>query len=235
MKNLQILYQDKYLIVINKPSGLLSVNYEGFKGKSALSLIENMMYKRGIYSKTHRPFPVHRLDKDTSGVMMFALSQEMQQKIMNTWHKMILERTYIAVAENPLNQKYYLTEKSGIIDDKITYNKKHIGYISKNNETTDGIVAKTHYTILNEGKHYSLFKLNLDTGRKNQIRIHLSNKKYPIAGDKNYHAKTNPFGRLALHARTLSFIHPVTKEKLTFEIPEDSTWEKLVTNNNIKS
>lgn len=194
-----------------------------------------MMYKRGIYSKTHRPFPVHRLDKDTSGVMMFALSQEIQQKIMNTWHKMILERTYIAVAENPLNQKHYLTEKSGIIDDKITYNKKHIGYISKNNETTDGIVAKTHYTILNEGKHYSLFKLNLDTGRKNQIRIHLSNKKYPIAGDKNYHAKTNPFGRLALHARSLSFIHPVTKEKLTFEIPEDSTWEKLVTNNNIKS
>lgn len=214
---------------------MLSVSYEGSHGKTALQIVENIMHKKGIWSKSHRPFAVHRLDKFTSGVMMFALSQDIQQKIMNSWHKIILDRTYIAVAENPINKNFYFTEKSGVIEDKIVYNKKHIGYVSKANNNSEGIIAKTHYEIILEGKHYTIFKLNLDTGRKNQIRIHLANKKYPIAGDKNYHAKTNPFGRLALHARTLSFIHPVTKEKLTFEIPEDSTWEKLVTNNNIKS
>ena len=188
------------------------------------------MHKKGTLTKTHRPFVVHRLDKDTSGVMMFALSKEMQEKIMNSWHKMILERTYVAVAENPFNKKYYLTQKEGIIQDKITYNKKHIGYVSKEDDK-NAITARTHYKILQEGKNFTLFQLDLDTGRKNQIRIHLSNIKYPIAGDENYRAKTNPLGRLALHARSLVFIHPVTKEKMKFEIPEDKSWLQLVNKN----
>ena len=227
INSIKILYQDEFIIIIEKPSGLLSVSYEGKHSKTALQQIENIMHKKGTLSKTHRPFAVHRLDKDTSGVMMFALSKEMQEKIMNSWHKIILERTYIAVAENPLNKKYYLTEKDGIIQDKISYNKKHFGYVSKE-EDKNSVTARTHYKILQEGKNYTLFQLDLDTGRKNQIRIHLSNKKYPIAGDENYHAKTNPFGRLALHAKNLVFIHPVTKEKMSFEIPEDNSWLQVV-------
>ena len=230
INSIKILYQDEFIIIIEKPSGLLSVSYEGNHSKTALQQIENIMHKKGTLSKTHRPFAVHRLDKDTSGVMMFALSKEMQEKIMNSWHKIILERTYIAVAENPLNKKYYLTEKDGIIQDKISYNKKHFGYVSKE-EDKNSVAARTHYKILQEGKNYTLFQLDLDTGRKNQIRIHLSNKKYPIAGDENYHAKTNPFGRLALHAKNLVFIHPVTKEKMKFEIPEDKSWLQLVNKN----
>ena len=230
INSIKILYQDEFIIIIEKPSGLLSVPYEGNHNKTALQQIENIMHKKGTFTKTHRPFVVHRLDKDTSGVMMFALSKEMQEKIMNSWHKIILERTYIAVAENPFNKKYYLTQKEGIIQDKITYNKKHFGYVSKE-EDKNSVTARTHYKILQEGKNYTLFQLDLDTGRKNQIRIHLSNKKYPIAGDENYHAKTNPLGRLALHARSLVFIHPVTKEKMKFEIPEDKSWLQLVNKN----
>lgn len=233
INSIKILYQDEFIIIIEKPSGLLSVSYEGNHSKTALQQIENIMHKKGTLSKTHRPFAVHRLDKDTSGVMMFALSKEMQEKIMNSWHKIILERTYIAVAENPLNKKYYLTEKDGIIQDKISYNKKHFGYVSKE-EDKKSVAARTHYKILQEGKNYTLFQLDLDTGRKNQIRIHLSNKKYPIAGDENYHAKTNPFGRLALHAKNLVFIHPVTKEKMSFEIPEDNSWLQVVNKNEAK-
>ena len=207
---------------------MLSVPYEGYHGKTAIQTIEHIMQKKGSWSKTHRPFSVHRLDKETSGVMMFALSQEMQQQIMNTWHKMILERTYVAVAENPKYKSDYFKQKSGIINDKIAYNKHHIGYIPKEDAKNESVVARTNYKILKEGKVYSFFELNLDTGRKNQIRVHLSGNKYPLAGDENYRAKTNPFGRLALHAKTLVFIHPVTKQKMTFEVPEDESWLKTV-------
>lgn len=227
---IEILYEDDNLMIIYKPSGLLSVPYSGNRSHTAQEVIENMMRKNGSYNSKHRPLPVHRLDRDTSGVMMFALNENSQQKIMDSWHQMVTERLYIAVAENPKNPHKYLP-KTGLIDEPLAYNAYNIAFVpekddSKNNFKT--VPARTEYRTIVRGKTHTLFELSLDTGKKNQIRAHLASKDYPLAGDKNYRAATNPFGRLCLHARTLEFVHPFTNKKMKFEIPEPKEWQEFV-------
>lgn len=222
-EKIQILYQDKDLAVILKPSGMLSVPYPGSKARTALDVLEKIMKNQGTWSKSHRPFTVHRLDRDTSGVMMFALNESIQHKIMADWHTMVTERLYHAVAENPRDVKKTLPD-SGLIDDRLAQNSHHIGYVPLKDDKAKSIEARTNYKIIERGSTHTLFELELDTGKKNQIRAHLANKGYPLAGDENYRAKTDPFKRLALHARSLKFIHPVTKEKLRFDIPEPQEW-----------
>lgn len=265
-ERIEVLYEDEWIAVIFKPSGMLSVPYPGSKAKTALAVLEQIMRKKGSWAKNHRPFTVHRLDRDTSGVMMFALSEAAQKKIMDSWHKMVTERLYRAVAENPSgrNAPKPLPD-SGLIDDELAYNAYNVGFVPKpgdkpsfskltkqavknhynkssseqsiyerNLTVKDGkaefktITARTHYKVILRGKTHTLFELSLDTGRKNQIRAHLASKGYPLAGDENYRAKTNPFGRLALHARTLEFDHPFTHEHLKFEVAEPAEWEKLI-------
>lgn len=234
--NLEILYEDEYVVVINKPSGLMSVPFEGFKGRTALSTLEQIMRKKGTWSKFHHPFAVHRLDRDTSGVMVFALNEKIQKSLMENWNENVIQRRYIAVAENPSQSKNSLSE-NGTIDAPLSFNSKnHSSYVSNKQNSNKihsekTVSAVTHYTILKRGKRYTLFQLELETGRKNQIRAHLSSIGYPLAGDSNYRAKTDPFGRLALHARSLEFFHPVTKEIMKFEVPEDSFWQKYVEKN----
>lgn len=226
----KILYEDKDLAVIYKPEGLLSVPYPGNTAKTALDLLEQIMRKKGTFSKTHRPFAVHRLDRETSGVMMFALSENAKKIIMDSWQKTVTKRIYRAVAENSKNP----LPDSGTISDSLAYNAYNIAFVPNKNskEKFKTVSAVTHYKIIQRGKSYTLFELNLETGRKNQIRCHLSSKGYIIAGDKNYNANTNPFSRLALHAKTLSFVHPFTNEHLSFEIPEPETWLSFVKNQN---
>lgn len=229
-EKLQILFEDENFIVIYKPNGLLSVPFLENKQKSAITTIENIMRKKGTYSKNHKPFAVHRLDRDTSGIMMFALNQKSQKIMMDNWQNLVTKRIYIALAENPKNPEYFLQD-SGIIDDKIAYNSKNFGFVPKiknNSKEFKTINAITNYKILLKGKTHTLFELDLQTGRKNQIRIHLSNKNYPIAGDFTYHAKTNPFNRLCLHAKSLEFTNPFTKQKLSFEIPEPKEWQNFI-------
>ena len=265
-EKIEVLYEDEWLCVIYKPDGILSVPYPGSKNRTALGLLEDIMRKKGSWSKNHRPFTVHRLDRDTSGVMMFALSESARKKIMDSWHKMVTERLYHALAENPCGKKAQPPlPDSGLIDDPLAYNAYNVGFVPKagdrpaqskltknaiknhynksrdqqsiyeRNLTVKGgkaefktITARTHYKVLVRGKTYTLFELSLDTGRKNQIRAHLASKGYPLAGDENYRAKTNPFGRLCLHARTLEFDHPFTHEHLKFEVPEPVEWEKFL-------
>jgi 23S rRNA pseudouridine1911/1915/1917 synthase len=254
-EQIEILYEDQYLVVINKPSGMLSVPYPGSKSRTALDVLEQMLRKTGTCSATHRPFTVHRLDRDTSGVMMFALTEPAQQKIMDTWHTIVKERLYRAVAQNP--QKNPLPD-SGIIAEPLAYNAHNIGFVphsgdvpSEKTKRTDRngqevpiyekhlgfennkaefktVPARTHYRILARGPTHTLFELSLDTGKKNQIRAHLASKGYPLAGDENYRAETNPFGRLALHARTLEFEHPFTGKHMKFEIAEPAEWLEYV-------
>lgn len=227
-EKIEILYEDKDLVVINKDSGLLSVPYPGSRVRTAYSILEDIMRKKGTLSSTHHPVIVHRLDRDTSGVMMFALNETVGKKIMNTWHKMVTERLYHAVAENPRDKKLLL-EPQGLIDDPLAQNAYHVGYVPKDNSgEAETVAARTHYKILAEGPTHSLFELSLDTGKKNQIRAHLSSKGYPLAGDENYRAHTDPFERLALHARTLEFVHPVTGKKMRFEVPEPEEWLSYV-------
>lgn len=227
MQKLEILFQDDWIVVVNKPSGLLSVSFEGNRSRTAQQMLETILRKRGAYSAKHRPLAVHRLDRDTSGVMMFALGELAQKKLMDGWHSLVTERLYRAVAENPRALHDFLPQR-GLIDAPLAFNAYHIGYVPQCGEQTRTVAARTHYVIIAQGKTHTLFELSLDTGKKNQIRAHLASKGYPLAGDDHYRARTNPFGRLALHARTLAFTHPFTRAALHFEIPEPADWECFV-------
>lgn len=245
MDRIEILYQDRNIIIISKPCGLMSVGFEGFRGRTAQNLIENILRKKGEYSQKYKPLAVHRLDRDTSGVMMFATNERAQKIIMDSWHEMVKHRKYIALSETPVNfTKYGILPESGIIDDKLSYNAYNIGYVADHHEKNDDseknrmssnaraqkkeISAKTHFRVLRSSTKFTLFELELDTGRKNQIRAHLASKGYPIAGDQNYRAHTNPFDRLCLHARTLEYVDPWTGELHLFEVAEPEEWEKIV-------
>ena len=225
-ERIDILFEDEYICVINKPTGLLSVPANG-RGKSALDILEKIMRNNGSYSSKHRPFAVHRLDRDTSGVMMFALTEFAQKKIMDSWHTMVSERLYRAVAENPKNPHKFLPE-SGLIDDDLAFNAYNVGFVPKKGENARTVSARTHFTTILRGKTHTLFELSLDTGKKNQIRAHLASKGYPLAGDHNYRARTDHFSRLCLHARTLEFTHPFTGQNMRFEVPEPAAWKAYV-------
>ncbi len=230
-ERIEILYQDQWIVVINKDSGLLSVPYPGSKVRTAQSVLEELLRKQGTVNSKHKPYVVHRLDRDTSGVMMFALTEQAQKVIMDTWHQMVTERLYHAVAENGRNADL---QANGLIDDELAQNAHNVGYVpekgakDKNGKIVKTVAARTHYKKIIEGPTHTLFELSLDTGKKNQIRAHLAAHGYILAGDEEHRAKTDPFGRLALHARTLEFDHPFTGEHMKFEVPEPSEWEAYV-------
>ena len=243
-EKIEILYEDQWIVIINKPSGILSCPYPGSSSRTAQGVLEELMRKKGTLNSHHKPLVVHRLDRDTSGVMMFALTEPAQKIIMDSWHQMVTERLYIALAENPVNEKPL--PDFGLIDSPLAFNAYNVGFVPKagdkpgrkagkfeesvfekhltNKNEFKTVPARTHYKVLTRGPAYTLFELSLDTGKKNQIRAHLASKGYPLAGDENFRAKSDPFIRLCLHARTLEFNHPFTEEHLKFEVPEPSDW-----------
>ena len=231
-ERIRILYEDRDIIVIEKPSGMLSVPYPGSKARTALETIEKILRGRGAWTKSHRPFVVHRLDRDTSGVMVFALSEAAQRKLMAGWHDGSTRKVYRAVAENPSGRQGGGQElpESGTIDQPLAENAYHVAYVPDDGDgrRARAVRAVTRYRIVARGPTHTLFELSLDTGKKNQIRAHLSFLGRPLAGDENYRARTDPFHRLALHARRLEFLHPMTGEKMSFEVPEDKSWLEYV-------
>ncbi len=231
-ERIEILFEDENICVIFKPTGMLSCPYPGSRARTAQDALEQIMRKKGELNANHKPLVVHRLDRDTSGVMMFALTEKAQKTIMDTWHDMVTERLYHAVAENPKDERKALPD-SGLIDDPLAFNAHNVGYVPKigkgdSSDKTKTVPARTHFRVVERGKTHTLFELSLDTGKKNQIRAHLSSKGYPLAGDENYRARTDPFHRLALHARTLEFIHPFTQKKMMFQVPEPEEWLEYV-------
>ena len=243
-EKIEILYEDEWLVVINKASGLLSVPYPGSKVRTAQALLEDILRKRGKLGGRHGVYVVHRLDRDTSGVMMFALTEQAQKIIMDSWHTMVTERLYHAIGENTSALKNRIPKKQtpelepladqGWITDKLAQNAHNVGYVpkagakDKKGHEIKTVVARTHYKKIAEGPSHCLFELSLDTGKKNQIRAHLAAHGYPLAGDEEHRASTNPFGRLCLHARTLEFVHPFTNEKMKFEVAEPDEWLEYV-------
>lgn len=229
-EKIEILYQDQWICVINKPTGLLSVPYPGSKVRTAQSVLEELLRKQGTVNTKHKPYVVHRLDRDTSGVMMFALTEQAQKIIMDSWHQMVTERLYHALAENPKGKISGDLADSGIIDDPLAQNAHNVGFVPKKGDVDkDGhsfktVAARTHYKKIVKGPTHTIFELSLDTGKKNQIRAHLQAHGYPLAGDEEHRAHTDPFHRLCLHARTLEFDHPFTGEHLCFEVPEPEEW-----------
>ncbi|MEG0796436.1 MAG: RluA family pseudouridine synthase [Odoribacter sp.] len=213
---LNILYEDQSLIVINKMSGLLSMSSERDKEKTAYRILSDHVKKTTPHSCV---FILHRLDRDTSGVMMFAKSQEVQEILQKNWDQMILERKYVAVVEGQLEKEFgqiksYVAENSAYIVHKAT--------------AETGKLAITNYKVLKVGQGCSLVELELETGRKNQIRVHLQELGHPVVGDKKYGATSNPIHRLALHAFKLRFIHPLTREEMNFELPIPNRFKLLL-------
>ena len=231
---IEILYEDEWLCVIEKPAGMLSCPYPGSRAKTAQDALEQIMRRRGTLSPSRKPLVVHRLDRATSGVMMFALNEKAEKAIMDGWHKIVTERLYHAVAENPRDPSKILPD-SGLIDDALAFNAHNVGYVPKNGNSASEekirtVAARTRFRVVERGKTHTLFELSLDTGKKNQIRAHLAARGYPLAGDESHRARTDPFGRLALHARTLEFVHPFTGKTLSFQIPEPKEWLEFVKN-----
>lgn len=230
-EKIEILYQDQWIVVINKPSGMLSVPYPGSKVRTAQSVLEELLRKQGTVNTKHKPFVVHRLDRDTSGVMMFALTEQAQNIIMDSWHQMVTERLYHALAENPGKRTL---DDEGWINDDLAQNAHNVGYVpkkgerDKNGHEVKTVAARTHYKMIEKGPTHTLFELSLDTGKKNQIRAHLAAHGYHLAGDEEHRAKTDAFHRLCLHARTLEFDHPFTGEHMKFEVPEPEEWTEYV-------
>ena len=195
----EVIYEDDYLIAINKPSGLLSVATDSEKENTAFRILKEC-------GKT--VFVVHRLDRDTSGVLLFAKSREVKEKLQKNWDR-TLYREYIAVCEGVFK------EKSGRAESYLKESKTHIVYSDKFGK--NGKKTITNYEVIKTSKKYSWLRINIETGRKNQIRVAMKDLGHPIAGDKKYGALTNPFKRLGLHASMLKIIHPVTEKVVTFE------------------
>jgi 23S rRNA pseudouridine1911/1915/1917 synthase len=208
---LRIVFEDEHLIVIDKQAGLLAVS-DGKNTITAYGILTEYVKQKNT---SNRIFTVHRLDRFTSGLMLFAKSETMQDLLRNNWKSYITNRTYAAVVEGSVHKS------EGRISSYLSENKAQVMHSHKN--PSEGKLAVTRYRVLKRYQGFSLLEVNLETGRKNQIRVHMKDIGHPVAGDLKYGAKSDPIGRVCLHATVLAFTHPATNEPLTFKsvIPPD--------------
>jgi 23S rRNA pseudouridine1911/1915/1917 synthase len=216
---LKIIFEDKYLIVIEKEAGMLSIATEKETSKTAYSILSAHVKKSDQENKI---FVVHRLDRETSGIMIFAKSQDIQQKLQERWPETIQERTYVAVAEGTFEKEegtvtHYLFESKAL--------KMHV-----TKDPAQGQKAITHFRVMKKNESYTLLEINLETGRKNQIRVQMQELGHSIIGDKKYGSVVNPLRRLGLHALILSFLHPETGKTMRFETRVPSNFLNLFSN-----
>ncbi|MCZ2257273.1 RluA family pseudouridine synthase [Sporosarcina sp. G11-34] len=205
MTGVTIIHEDEDLIVIEKEAGLLSIASNDEKHLTAYRQLTN--YVRNVRPE-NRIFVVHRLDRDTSGIMIFAKNKEVQQTLQNSWQESVPERAYVALVEGTVKE-------DGTVISWLTENKTFMVYSSQ--RENDGQKAITHYKVLQSNRNFSLLQVNLETGRKNQIRVHMKDIDHPVVGDKKYGSRNNSLGRLGLHAHAIAFIHPTSGEKMRFE------------------
>ncbi len=204
----RILFEDERLLAIDKPAGLLSISTTQERERTAYHIMTD--YVRAAKSAA-RLYVVHRLDRDTSGVLLFAKDEEMKHALQDRWSELVQLRLYAAVVEG------MPPDDAGRVESYLKENSVHLVYSSPKPGVGDHAI--TDYRLLKERKGYSVLLLALQTGRKNQIRVHMKDLGCPVAGDKKYGAKTNPCGRLALHAAELALTHPFTGEALSFSCP----------------
>lgn len=217
LTGIRIVHEDKDIIVIDKDPGVLSMAGKNPNEPNAYRQLNE--YVKADNPKNHI-FIVHRLDRDTSGVMIYAKSQEAQQKLQDNWHDIVKERTYIAVVEGAVQKN------ADTISSWLTENDAMRVYSSHYDD--GGKYAVTHYKKLAGNEQYSLLEVELETGRKNQIRVHLQDIGHPIVRDKKYGAKTNPLKRLGLHATTIAFIHPTTDKLVRYTVKPPKSFLRLV-------
>lgn len=214
---IKLVYEDNDIIVINKGSGILSVSTDNVKDGTAYSILRDYLKKKDPRLML---FVVHRLDRDTSGLMMFAKNVEAKEAMQHNWNNMVLGRRYVAVVEGKVEQE------EGVVKSYLAETSQFEVYSTQNPD--EGQLAITRFKRLQCNNGYSLMELSLDTGRKNQIRVHMKDLGHPIVGDRKYGAKASPIHRLGLHARTLHFAHPVTKKEMLFETPVPSRFLSLL-------
>jgi 23S rRNA pseudouridine1911/1915/1917 synthase len=203
-RKFNIIYEDKDIIVIDKPAGMLSVSTGGGEENTAYRLVNDY-----LRNKRGRVWIVHRLDRETSGVMLFAKSEKIKLKLQDNWEDMAVVRGYVAVVDG----KVKVPERK--ITSWLKQTKSLVVYSS--NRENDGKLAITNYRVLQIADKFSLLELSLETGRKNQIRVHMKDIGHSVVGDKKYGSLTNPFNRLGLHASLLTIKHPTSGENMNFE------------------
>lgn len=210
-----VLYEDAGLIAVQKPSGLLSVATEAERHRTAYRMVTEYLRARDPHA---RIFIVHRLDRDTSGVLLFAKNEDLKHQLQDCWNTLVKKRGYWAVTEGAN------LPDSGTCRTLLQENRVHRVYSSKRDE---GKEAVTHYRVLARRNEYALADVELETGRKNQIRAHFSELGHPVAGDKKYGASTDPMGRLALHAYVLSLTDPRSGKLLTLSSPPPEWFRRM--------
>jgi tRNA pseudouridine32 synthase/23S rRNA pseudouridine746 synthase/23S rRNA pseudouridine1911/1915/1917 synthase len=218
-RGISVLYEDYDILVVDKASGLLTVSTGREMEKTAYFLLNDYV-RKGIPKSKNRIFIVHRLDRDTSGVIVFAKSEEAKRQLQDDWRT--CEKKYLAVVHGTM------AKKEGSMSSYLAENAAHRMYSVSDPEK--GKLAETRYKVLRESKNFSLLEIELLTGRKNQIRVHLADEGHPVAGDEVYGngEKNRSIKRLALHAASLTLNHPVTGERMTFEAQIPSVFAALV-------
>ena len=215
-RDLDIVYEDPYLLVIDKSSGLLSMS-NNTRQQTVQTVLNRYLEKGGGRNTSHL---VHRLDRDTSGLMVYAKDVQTQQSLINGWQQLVTDRRYLALVEGELENPV------GRIQSWLTEDKRFITHSSP--VDNGGKFAVTHYKVLSSSNGYSLVECELETGRKNQIRVHMSDLGHPVVGDRKYGASGDPMHRLGLHAYMLCFVHPVTGKHMKFETPVPVCFEKCL-------
>jgi len=218
-RGLDILYEDKDILVVDKPAGLLTVGTDNNKTRTAYYMLTDYVRKGNPRSR-NRIFIVHRLDKSTSGVMVFAKNEEAKSRLQTQWKD--TEKTYIAVVYGRL------AKKEDVISSYLAESKAYVVYSTT--DATKGKLAHTAYKVLKESRQFSLLEINLLTGRKNQIRVHLADKGHPVAGDRKYGKAKDCVRRLSLHSKSISFKHPASGKQMTFETKVPNYFNDLIDN-----
>lgn len=213
---LKIVYEDAYLIVVEKKEGLLSVATEHQKERTAQHILSEYVKRT---HRNNRVFVVHRLDRETSGLMMYAKDEKTQHTLRDNWHDIVVDRRYVSIVMGEM-ERDQAQIRTWLTDRKL--------YVSSSNYDDGGKLSITHYKTIKRANGFSMMELELETGRKNQIRVHMSELGHPVVGDQRYGCEIDPLGRLALHAFKLCFYHPVTGELMEFETPYPASFRNLM-------
>jgi RluA family pseudouridine synthase len=216
-RDIGILYEDADILVVVKPCGLLTMGTDRDKSRTLYSILTDYV-RKGQSRSPKRVFIVHRLDRDTSGILVFAKSLEAKLRLQGRWEE--TEKKYIAVVHGRCEKR------EDTITTYLAENKAHVVYSTA--DASKGKLSHTAYRVLKDTKEFSLLEVNLLTGRKHQIRVHLAGIGHPVVGDEKYGKGKETYKRLALHAKSLSFIHPFTGKRLTFETGFPEYFNRLV-------
>ncbi len=216
-KGVTVLYEDQDVIVVEKPCGLLTMGTDRDKSRTVHSIL-NEYVRKGNPRSRNRIYIVHRLDRETSGILIFAKSEPAKIFLQGHWQE--TDKRYLTVVHGSV------TPKAGTISSYLAENSAFTVYSTP--DPAVGKLSHTEYTVLKETKGFSLLEIHLLTGRKHQIRVHLSGKGHPVVGDKKYGRGNDAYGTLALHARSISFTHPVSGKRLTFETGIPDFFTRLV-------